>query len=684
MMKTRPERQIELLGTDPSLLALESRLRRGWIKDEEFFRSVERLYRIKVKSLGLDPEGELPLFSIPEDFGDPATGILVGRPVHGELAMPPLHLPLDDLTISHVQCSGKTRVGKSFQIAHLASQVCRQQPHRGFLFYDIQGELCSILANLVHPEKLLWIPVEDYWKNPLQDLHEHGLDKAIGFFKRALLESVFIGDATVNLFEQLVRHRCTAEMLSALGPPILEEILVSARHLAGVGRTFARKVVEYQNSLVNILGNLSLNLGCVYNQPITRGFGFRDFEGRVVVIDLSALKDPIALKFFITKELLELTLYAETQHAPMTVVLDEMHRFAPLEKRYGQYSSPILIDAVKTLLKFDVNFWYAEQNPGMMVSPAIFANTGTHFVFRLPNVKDRWPVLNAINISDREQEAAVGILERQHCLVFSEWLGAAVLIKTPDLDIRDLRGEARQTLLPKVRAFQERFLAEHGVRLERGRSRPDSVGAAPTVQDSMKKRIVEHRLEAPLSGITDTYAAAGVSPDKGRQYVTDLVEVGWLEGPENMPGPGSGPKARSCYVATERGCKALDLDWPRGKLPGKGSLKSRLAMKMIGLHFERKGAPVRYEHTLTTPLANKSADVAVLEPDGSVTAYEYQNSNSHLVENIRRNALAGFVRTVVVCQNASSLARARKLIERELEPELLEQVSLATLKEFAG
>jgi hypothetical protein len=683
-MKTRLERQIELVKNDPSFAAWESRFRKGWATEEQFFGVVERLYRIKVKSLGLDPEGELPLFSLPEDFGDPATGILVGRPVHGDLMMPALHLPMDDLTRSHVQCSGKTREGKSFQIAHLASQVCRLQPERGFIFYDIQGELAGLLANLVPREKLLWIPVEDYWKNPLQDLHEHGLDKAIGIFKRALLESVFIGDATVNLFEQLVRHRCTAEALSALGPPTLEEILISARHLAGVGRTFARKVIEYQNSLVNILGNLALNLGCVYNQPITRGFRFRDFEGRVVVIDLSALKDPIALKFFITKELLELTLYAETPHAPMTVVLDEMHRFAPLEKRYGQYSSPILIDAVKTLLKFDVNFWYAEQNPGMMVSPAIFANTGTHFVFRLPNVKDRWPVLNAINISDREQEAAVGVLERQHCLVFSESLGAAVLIKTPDLDIRDLREEVRQTLLPKVRAFHERFLTEYGVKVQGGRSEPNQGAVAPTVQDSMKKRIVEHRLEAPLAGITDTYAAVGVSPDKGRQYVKELVEVGWLEGPENMPGPGSGPKARNCYVATERGCKALGLDWSKARLPGKGSLKSRLAMKMIGLHFERKGAPVRYEHTLTTPLASKAADVAVLEPDGSVTAYEYQNSNSHLVENIRRNALAGFGRTVVVCQNAASLARASKLIERELEPELLEQVRLATLKEFAG
>ena len=154
------------------------------------------------------------------------------------------------------------------------------------------------------------------------------------------------------------------------------------------------------------------------------------------------------MKFFVVKELLDLMLYAERPHAPLTVVLDELHRFAPLEKRYG-FTEPALVDSVKTMLKLRVNFWYAEQNPGMMVHPAIFANTGVHFAFRMPSIRDRLPVLYAINVSSKKQEEAVGELERRHCLVYSDSLGKVVLIRTPDLEIRDLREEAHELVSPR-------------------------------------------------------------------------------------------------------------------------------------------------------------------------------------------------------------------------------------------
>ena len=90
------------------------------------------------------------------------------------------------------------------------------------------------------------------------------IDKTIGILKRALMESVYIGDATVNLFEQIIRRHTVTERLSAYGPPTLEEQLQSAKSLdlsAGKGVGVSRKLLEYQQSLVYILGNLSLHLG---------------------------------------------------------------------------------------------------------------------------------------------------------------------------------------------------------------------------------------------------------------------------------------------------------------------------------------------------------------------------------------------------------------------------------------
>lgn len=517
------------------------------------------------------------------------------------------------------------------------------------------------------------------------------LDKGIGILKRALMESVYIGDATANLCEQIIRRHCSAENLSAYGPPTPKQLLQSAKSLdlsAGKGAGVSRKLLEYQQSLVNVVGNLSLHLGCIYNRPILRGFSFSDFEGKTVVVDISGIKDPIGLKFLVVKELLDLTVYAEKPHPPLTVVLDELHRFAPLEKRYG-FTEPALVDCVKTLLKYRVNFWYAEQNPGMMVHPAIFANTGVHFAFRMPSIRDRLPVLYAINTSSKEQEQAVGELEKRHCLVYSDSLGKAVPIRTPDLEIRDLREEAYMRSSPVVKAFHERFLAESptgrraSAEIRENPAMEKRPTQTPPVQDLTKKKVAEHRAEFPLTGITETYSAIGISSETGKKHLEEMLDLKWLEGPVGMPSAGKGNKSRHCYVITEEGCRILGINWQKARLPGKGSLKSRLAAKMVGLYWERHGAVVRYEHTLTKEALSKAADVAVLEKDGSITAYEYQSTTGHLTENLLKNAEVGFRRTVAVCPTNASLENAKRHAQKQIRPDLRESVTFTTLKEFA-
>lgn len=689
------ERKIKFLGKSKSLAAWEARKRKGWIEDEGFDERVDRLYRVKMRSLGLDPLGPIPLFGIPEDLGDPATGILVGNPVHEDRMMPPLFLSIEDLTKSHVGFWGITTFGKTFQVANLINEVSKKKPNHSFLCYDLQSELAGILTNLLPPEKLLWIRAEDYWKNPLQEIYEHGLDKAAGNLKRALLRALYVGSPTVNLLEMIIRRRCTAENLASLGPPTLKEMLHSAKNLDlghGKGMAASRKFFEYQHSLINALGSLSLNLDQIYNQPISKGFTFRDLEGFVTVVDISSIKDPITIQFLIEKELIELTAYAEEPHPALTVVLDEVHRIAPIEKGYGQYSHPVLVDATKTILKRVVNFWWAEQNPGTMLNQAMFANTGTHFVYRLPSLKDRWPVLYAINVSDKEREEAVGMFEKRHCLVYSNSLGAAVLIRTPDLDIRDLREEASNRSAPIIEGFHERFLSESPKpRVAEGGERAaaeseEAAGQRPqSVQDLTKKKIADHRVDHPLSGITETYVAVGISPEIGKRHLKEMLDLGWLEGPERMPGPGKSHKTNDCYAVTEKGCQALGFHWREARLPGKGSLKSRLAARMIGLKLERQGKVVRYEHALSNGEITKSADVAVLEGDGPgrVKAFEYENTSASVIANITRNARAGFCGTVVVCPNARASTQARKVVDRELDPGLRGKVSFAMLKEFA-
>ena len=171
-MNVEMKRKIETIQKDKPFLAWEARLRKGWVTREEFEQAVGRIYRRRLRGLGIDPNGPPLPFNLPEDFGNPDSGILVGNPVHEQVEMPPLYLPTEDLTCRHVGVWGQTRYGKTFLMANLIRQVAAREPRRTFICYDTQGELPGILANLLPADKLLWIPAQDYWKNLLQDIYE--------------------------------------------------------------------------------------------------------------------------------------------------------------------------------------------------------------------------------------------------------------------------------------------------------------------------------------------------------------------------------------------------------------------------------------------------------------------------------------------------------------------------------
>ena len=70
-------------------------------------------------------------------------------------------------------------------------------------------------------------------------------------------------------------------------------------------------------------------------------------------------------------------------------------------------------------------------------------------------------ILYAINIDGRDRGEVVGSLNSQECLMYSNSLGDAVLLRTPDLEIRDMREEAAiENSAPVIMDLNERFLKE--------------------------------------------------------------------------------------------------------------------------------------------------------------------------------------------------------------------------------
>jgi hypothetical protein len=294
-------------------------------------------------------------------------------------------------------------------------------------------------------------------------------------------------------------------------------------------------------------------------------------------------------------------------------------------------------------------------------------------------------ILYAMDIDDTDSGEVVGSLNRQEYPMYSKSLGDAGPLRTPDLEIRDMReAEAIKNSAPVIMPLPERFLKESPkVGSIGGGARPEEAKTRKRpVQEVTRRKIAEHRISFPLAGITETYVAVGISPETGRKHVKEMKEIGWLEGPESMPFPGESSKTKKCYAVTEKGCEALGLEWNKARLPGKGSLKSRLAARMIGEQLESQGKAVRYEYSLSSDEVIKAADVAVLETDGSVVAYEYKEGLDHAVEDIERNRVAGFIKTVVVCRNDTVRNKVIKKAEKE-NCHLFVGETARSLKEFA-
>jgi len=290
-----------------------------------------------------------------------------------------------------------------------------------------------------------------------------------------------------------------------------------------------------------------------------------------------------------------------------------------------------------------------------------------------------------MNIDDTDREAGIGSLNRQEYPMDSDSLEDAAPLSTPDVEISDMKEEAAIKIsTPVIMPLHERLPKEVPQKGSTGdEARPvEAEATKQPVQAITRRKIAEHRIIFPLAGITETYVAVGISPETGRKHVKKMKEIGWLEGPESMPFPGESRRTKKSYAVTKRGCEALGLDWKKARLPGNGPLKSRLAARMIGEQLQRQGNIVRYKYSLSSDKVTKAADVAVIEPDGSVVAYEYEEGIEHAVENIERNRAAGFIKTVVVCRNDTVRNKVIKKAEKE-GCHLLAGETARSLKEFA-
>lgn len=658
---------LQLIGHLDQTKRLVRRRDRGWLDNKEYFERLKRLYSRYLKSLDIDPY-EPPLFGIPSDFGEEKTGIFIGHAL--EIASKKLFCRLKNMTENMVLFAGLTGSGKTYLACHIIAQIAHKCPERTIVIYDTKGDMAGILGNFLGPERLLEVSYKDYWRNYYQILEEgHDLDTISGANKSCLLCSGYIGSGPANIFQDILKKLCTPQALASRGGfPPSGEIMHAIKNLP---RQYNDK---YKESLINNYGNISVNLP---NLNHSKGFTWRNFLGKVMIINLFGLTDPGALKYFINSEIkdLELFLAKNPNHGGFTILLDELRNFTPLKKEDG-YVVPVLISAVKTLRWKGVNFFFGEQNPSQ-IDLEMFGNISTFFIFRTPDIQDRRRVCSATGLGfgyERlEQIEKIGKLQRRQCVVWYPDLEDAVLIETPEIKVKDMAEKVREWSEPIIREFHERFTHREKPCISKEEPISNKV-IFPRDKQEIYRKILEHTLKNPLAGITEVYNFIGRDCSK---EVKELVERGWLDGPVPIPVKKGPPK--KAYIPTKEGAQVFGLDWRRYSLRGKGKGMSKIYSYIIYKRIKQSEGIPKIEYTLSNGIIKKLVDVY---DEKDRIAYEIQTSTAHLLENLEKDLACGAEWVVVVVPTKTQAKRVEKFLERKMNPDLMHAVSVSPISDF--
>ena len=657
----------ELLGTHrPDIKLKLEALKRNW----KLANKIESQLLSMLKWEGFDLT-DLPLFCFPMDRK--TEGILVGYGVYNGRNLGPLYDSPEVFTERNVISAGETRTGKTFGIVNILSQVPKHDPKRTIVIYDDEDEYAGYLGNFFGPEKLVRIRYSDYKRSMLQNIEHYG-DEWIGALKRIWMESTFVGD-TVNLLANAVKRLCPNPQIQAGGGyPTLSEVLHHINRSEQKGKLFL-----YQQTLSTRVADIVIFLGPVYETK--RGFTWDDFKGKIVVIDMSGM-DETAQVLFKNFEIMDIKFYCRTHpDSKMTVVLDELHRF--LTFREGEMFKPILLDAIKTGLKKNLNFFMGEQNASS-VHQDIRGNAPTKFVYKTQDERDRKPLGYSLNL-DRERMQELAFLPREHCIYHSETLEGPVLIRIPHLYLTDKSREVAEWSEPFIkeshRRFGEKPRMDSGIEI-REFGYQDNEESGPTyekkdsgyqVLSNQWKGYINDCIDFPVDNRKKHQKRLGLSNWELVKITSALSRNNHIKPHQVSWGkPGS---SEIIDEVTEQGYRFVGKKYT--PLKGKGSFYHRI----IQLKLSRTLKNVVIEYN--------GADLAWIKPNGVTVALEVELSpeNKHILTNIRRDLSVpgprGFLFSAVwiVCINKKDMEKISCLVNESLEPSLRNRVEFKLLRE---
>lgn len=618
-------------------------------------------------------EQEHPFLS-PDEEELAGDGVLLGdlMQMNGATAGA-VKLPLSRLP-EHLYVAGAPGTGKSFLLKLICLQLAELDVP--FWWLDSQGDVYADLAAVLGPEKVLYIPVAHFKRNPLEPLPGEEPTAMLARLLDVCREAMYLRDGSQNMLGRIVLN-LLAEHGVFQGSETYPSMLDLSEKIDSMKFRVSSREAGYHETLVNRFHAIEDQLSGCYD--CSRGFDLSELAKRSVVIGLHGLSTDLQELF--VKELLASVSALLRASLPagklqLALILDEAHRWASREKvNRFDLGEPLLFRLARELRKNGISLILADQTPSQ-IAPQILAVCNTRVVFRLLNGACMRVMSDGLAL-DQEQRGYLAEIPGRRAVIQSSQYLQPFVFEVPELafpPVDEALLARNEELLAQLK-WTERSLSQK--RDERSASRDAGEPVREKDEAALSKELLDYLVEiakSPFSPATERDRKLGISNWKGNANRNQLEGNGWIV----MHGVRTGRQG-SVRLA-ELTAKAWELlrrlevkvRPPRGK----GSFVHKWYQWRIKKWAEAQGLEAKIEHGFP----GKQVDVAVWDGDQQI-AIEVELSAKHSLVNVTED-IRQHHRVVVVSPDEHVLQRAERQVRMELSQEDNKRVMFVKLEEL--
>ena len=659
----------EILGPDrPEIASCLEKAARNPALVEAYLHHFQRLMKKEGYSLA-DP----PAFGRMSEKDRRAKGTPLGRIVGAAGMQETFRLP-EKAEEQHLILAGQTGTGKSVT----GSIMIRGSIEKGGKVLVIDGADDHVhLARFFKPDAFLVIDPKDFKINFL--LPPPGVPKAVwrGTLINITREAFFFRDGTCNELNAVLGNLEKSKACPSfadLRAAVWKRAFRANSRRAGFIETLLNRIEGLSN------GYIAEALACAEGQSLESAMIDRSACFRVGLIS-----DDLLRNFYVNFLLKWLESYLtfnpeKRANAKRAIVVEEAHRYCNemLIKR-ADVSEPIIMGIAREIRKCGVALIFMDQLVSLLPKQ-LLGNAATFIIFRLPNPSCMKAISETCALLP-EQKARLPELAKRQAVVYSSELDQPYLIETLDFPVERMSDECvREKMRPALEALPFVPLSDEwngdvalvdGLDIRSVTRRAVELKPRRAWNDLLKTLLPDK-----FKTLTRCYEDAGIDAKYGRKLLNEMAALGLVElVPLNFGRKGS---PSTFVLLKEKAAEYLGVKPEEVRLSGKGASAHVIAQNLLCRKLAERGASALVEHFMN----GKSADVAVIEADGTV-AYEIETEpNEHVAENVRRDLEAGFCRVVVVSANAKHQNENQDVVYRSLDWTLHGRVEFKLLREF--